>query len=124
MNTVLQIHNQAMDLTEEAALCQRQGTSARATVLLQQAFELERQAAAMLEFKHEAEPTRAVLYRSAASLALDCRNYREAERLIAKALIGNPPEEIAEELRELLAQVYAERRQHAQAKPAAHGALT
>jgi hypothetical protein len=42
----------------------------------------------------------------AASLALECGALREAERLIAVALSGNPPEEIAEELRDLLEQVY------------------
>ena len=45
-------------------------------------------------------------YRSAASLALQCQQFREAERLIATALSGNPPVEIAEELRELLEKRY------------------
>ena len=49
----------------------------------------------------ESEPTRSVLHRSAASLAFRCGEYREAERLIARALLGNPPEEIADELRRL-----------------------
>jgi hypothetical protein len=48
-----------------------------------------------------AEPTRSVLHRSAAALAVECGEAREAERLIAVALAGNPPEEIAEELRDL-----------------------
>ena len=42
---------------------------------------------------------------SAASLALECGDYREAERLIAVALSGEPPDEIAEELRDLLDEV-------------------
>ena len=49
---------------------------------------------------------RSVLHRSAASLALECGALREAERLIAAALSGDPPDEIAEELRDLLEQVY------------------
>jgi hypothetical protein len=48
------------------------------------------------------EPTRSVLHRSAAALALECSELREAERLIGRALAGNPPEEIANELRDLL----------------------
>jgi hypothetical protein len=36
---------------------------------------------------------------------------REAERLIAVALSGDPPDEIAEELRDLLEQVYFDRPQ-------------
>lgn len=52
------------------------------------------------------EPTRSVFYRSAASLALQCEEFRETERLIATALSGNPPNEIAEELRDLLEKLY------------------
>jgi hypothetical protein len=48
------------------------------------------------------------LHRSAAALALECGVLREAERLIAAALSGDPPNEIAEELRDLLEQVYFE----------------
>jgi hypothetical protein len=43
-----------------------------------------------------------VLHRSAAALALECLKYREAETLIFHALLGMPPEEVAEELRNLL----------------------
>jgi hypothetical protein len=48
------------------------------------------------------EPTRSVLHRSAASLAIKCGEYEEAERLIATALNGKPPDDIAAELRDLL----------------------
>jgi hypothetical protein len=48
-----------------------------------------------------------VLFRSAATLALECGEFREAEHLIAMALIGEPPAEIAEERRELFAKVSA-----------------
>jgi hypothetical protein len=37
---------------------------------------------------------------------LECGDLREAERLIAVALSGDPPDEIAEELRDLLDMVY------------------
>jgi hypothetical protein len=43
-----------------------------------------------------------VLHRSAASLAVDCLQLREAERLIGRALAGNPPPDIDDELRDLL----------------------
>ena len=61
---------------------------------------------AKLKARLEFEPTRSVLHRSAASLALECDEIREAERLIGRALSGNPPDEIAEELRDLLEDVY------------------
>jgi hypothetical protein len=73
---------------------------------LLQAFDRERQAADRVAGDVSLEPTRSVLHRSAASLALECGALREAERLIATALSGDPPEEIAEELRDLLEQVY------------------
>jgi hypothetical protein len=51
-----------------------------------------------------------VLHRSAASLAIECAQLREAERLIGRALAGNPPADIADELRDLLLDaVYSQR---------------
>ncbi len=83
------------------------GDLQRAGELFRQAFEYERKAAELAADDFAAEPTRSVLHRSAASLAIDCGEFREAERLIAVALSGNPPDEIADELRDLLEQVYA-----------------
>jgi hypothetical protein len=48
------------------------------------------------------ELTHAALHRSAAVLALECSELREAECLIGRALAGNPPDGIADELRDLL----------------------
>jgi hypothetical protein len=47
------------------------------------------------------EPTRSVLFRSAATLALRCGELREAEKLASIGLSGHPPDEIADELREV-----------------------
>ncbi len=69
------------------------------------AFEAEKQAAILCAADTALEPTRSVLYRSAAALALRCKEFREAERLIAGGLSGDPPEDIACELRDLLEQV-------------------
>ena len=60
------------------------------------------------DFMQNPEPGLSILYRSAASLAIQCGRYREAEQLIAKALSGNPTEEIARELRQLLQNIYAQ----------------
>lgn len=101
------LHREAMDLAEQAALAQAEGRSAKD--LYAAALEKERQAAELVAPLVDLEPTRSVLFRSAASLALDCGDYRTAEQLIARALAGNPPDEIAEELRDLLEQVYFQR---------------
>jgi hypothetical protein len=106
MNEMQAFHHRAMLLVDEAEKCRRRGDLQAAQAQLQQAFEQERQAAQLSAAHLELEPTRSVLHRSAASLALECGALREAERLIAAALSGNPPEEIAEELRDLLEQVY------------------
>ena len=69
-------------------------------------FTFEKKAAVEIAGDFDFEPSRSVLHRSAASLALQCGEFREAERLIAGALAGFPPDEVADELRDLLEQVY------------------
>jgi len=109
MNETQVLHREAMELAEEAALEQAAGRVDRAKELYAAAFELERRAAERLESRTDVEPTRSVLFRSAASLALDCNDTRSAEKLIARGLAGDPPPEIASELRDLLEQVHFQR---------------
>ncbi|HXG11136.1 MAG TPA: hypothetical protein VNK04_15355 [Gemmataceae bacterium] len=109
MNPIADLHREAMRLADEADHFRRQGDLQTAQERLRQAFERERRAAELSAPDHSYEPTRSVLHRSAATLALECGEYREAERLIAAALTGNPPDEIAEELRDLLGRVYFDR---------------
>jgi hypothetical protein len=109
MSELNRLHQNAMELAEEASVERVRGNTDRAAELLRQAFEKERQAAALTAQSLSLEPTRSVLHRSAASLALECNEIREAEKLIAVALSGNPPSEIASELRDLLEQVYFQR---------------
>jgi tetratricopeptide (TPR) repeat protein len=106
MNQVKDLHREAMRLVDEADSARLSGNVQVARERLRQAFDNERQAADLVAGDLSQEPTRAVLHRSAASLALQCGALREAERLIAAALYGDPPDEIAEELRDLLEQVY------------------
>ena len=106
MNKVDKIHDDAMRLVDEADHLRRCGDKKGAERRLHQAFLQERKVAEMLASKEDFEPSRSVLHRSAATLALQCGEYREAERLIAAALAGNPPAWIADELRDLLDQVY------------------
>lgn len=102
--TVNELHAQAMELADFGFLARRDGDVEKASTYFRQAFEYE-QAAANLVAYTAIEPTRSVLHRSAATLAMDCGEFRAAERLIATALTGDPPEEIAHELRELLFRV-------------------
>ncbi len=110
------LHGEAMDLAESAAVSKLRGLHVEAARNIREAFDLERHAALISSKHEEYEPTRSVLHRSAASLAIDCGDFREAEKLIASALSGNPPEEIANELRDLLEQVWQRGRDAARVK--------
>ena len=68
-------------------------------------MEKERRAADIWAETKGLEPTRSILYRSAASLAWNCQDYPEVKRLAAEGLSGAPPSRIAGELRELLEMV-------------------
>lgn len=90
-----------MEIAERGFIAQKQGQTDKAKQLSVKAFEYESQAAMLLLNDYEIEPTRSILLKSAACLALDFDDYRKAERMIALGLLGNPPPEILEELREL-----------------------
>jgi len=105
MTTIRELHQKAMNLAENAFFARRNGEVDQANVIFREALRLEAEAATSLESTGGSEPTRSILLRSAASIANECGEYREAEKLIAIGLAGNPPEEIARELRELLERV-------------------
>ena len=105
MQEIAKLHHIAMGYADQAEHARLLGNYDSALAFSLQAFEHEKQAAQLLKNKYDLEPTRSVLFRSAATLALECKKTREAERLIASALVGDPPSEIAEELRDLLENV-------------------
>lgn len=108
MSAVNDLHSKAMDFTEFALLERMRGNTEKALGLFEQA--LENELAAIDAMDEPVEPTYSVLHRSAATLAMDCRRFRQAEQIAAKALAQNPHPEIAEELRDLMAQLYSRRR--------------
>ncbi|MCY4018206.1 MAG: hypothetical protein OXG39_02240 [Chloroflexi bacterium] len=102
---IIALHEQAMDWADKARSARRERDDDKKNEFMQKAFELEKQAALMIQ-SQESEPTRSVLHRSAASLAYKCKKYREAEWLVSRALAGNPPGEIMDELRRLNRKIY------------------
>jgi hypothetical protein len=114
MSRIQELHQQAMNLAEQADLAKLRGETAAMQDLLRQAFELEHQAAQQVAPLIGTEPTRSVLHRSAATLAIACGELATAEQLIITALTGSPPTDIAEELKDLFMQLnlrrYLERR--------------
>lgn len=105
MKPVNTLHQEAMDLAELAQVAKLRGEVEQSNHLLKQAFAQESSAAALIANHWEYEPTRSVLHRSAASLAIECGEFEMANRLIVTALSGNPPAEIAEELQDLFIQI-------------------
>ncbi|MDX2286096.1 MAG: hypothetical protein NW241_18150 [Bacteroidia bacterium] len=99
------LHEEAMNVAEHAFLQRRRGLAQEALELFRQAFELEREAALLMAGNLDAEPTRSVLLRSAATLAMHAGSYREAEKLASLGLAGEPPADIAEELRDVMEEV-------------------
>lgn len=109
MNKINELHQIAMDLAELSHLERLQENFEKAKEYLYQAFLKEKEAALSANNIYEFEPTKSVLLRSAASLAIKCGENREAEKLITLALSAEPAEEIAAELRDLLEEVYFNR---------------
>lgn len=105
MRDLKHIHRQAMEQSDLALLARMKGDEQSAVAHVQSAYELESMAADALLDERGAEPARSVLFRSAATLARDCGRLADAEKLIYKALAGEPPAEIAGELQDLLEQV-------------------
>jgi hypothetical protein len=110
MQDVETLHQEAMELVDRAVLARQRGETETVMALSRSAFAKERAAADLVADQFDLEPTRSVLHRSAAVLAIECHQLRDAERLIARALAGNPPDDIADELRDLLLEeIYSQR---------------
>lgn len=77
MKKTTKLHHEAMDFADRADAARRRKAFGEATGLFRQAFDRERAAAGLFVNDFDAEPTRSVLLRSAASLALECREYGE-----------------------------------------------
>lgn len=93
------LHRQAMDFAAQGFMAQMGADQNAAIALFEQALDLE--LAAIAELREPIEPTYSVLHRSAGWMAIHCRQFRKAEQLACKALAGDPPADIAAELRDL-----------------------
>lgn len=105
MSSVKELHRQAMRLAEKAFIARNMGDYKTAEEIAREAFVLEAKAAEQIPVDIGNEPTRSILYRSAASLAYQGGKLYEAQRLAAQGLAGYPPSQIAQELKGLLDQI-------------------
>lgn len=101
MESIKDLHSNAMNIAEEAFIAQRNGDIEKSLNLFRKALDSEQQAAEQLPLSLQSEPTRSILFRSAASLAYNTNDYELADRLIARGLSGYPPEDIKDELKNL-----------------------
>lgn len=118
------LHQEAMQLAQQAQVAKREGRREEAQGLLQRAFAIEKSVAMAYVDRIQAEPTRAVLFRSAAVLAKELKVPREAELLIAHGLAGNPPETIAQELRKIFQEIHQLKPRHKKVKAPATAPAT
>ena len=108
MIDVQDTHRQAMEKADQAVAAQKAGDLEEARARFLEACTLESEAAHALLDRPDVEPSRSVLFRSAASLAIEAQEFAHAAYLIACGLEGSPPQEIREELRALLRTVRPE----------------
>lgn len=102
MNDIKRTHRDAMNLLDEADIALRRGDLDSAQGLRRSALDSEIRAADMAAPLLELEPTRSILHRSAASIAIALGETARAKQLIYAALAGNPPSSVREELENML----------------------
>jgi len=107
--TIQDLHTKAIEFAELAFIQRFRGNLNEAMPLFKEAFTYESKAALLSLHEKIGEPSISVLLKSAASLAINCEEFREAERHISIGLSGDPPAEIAEELRNLLEELHFQR---------------
>lgn len=104
-NQIQLIHEEAMNLAEQAFVQRQNGLDDKAKLLYKEAFKKESEAALQLVNQFELEPSRSLMFKGAAILAFQAELYREAEKMVSFGLSGNPPEKIVQELREIQFQI-------------------
>lgn len=109
-------HKRAMEIAELAVKKSGEKEHELASVLYAAALQHEMSVVNLLRDQYDIEPSRSIICRSAATLALDCGKIDDAERIAATGLAGNAPPEIASELRDILFEVQYLR--HVGASPA------
>lgn len=91
-------HTRAMAMCDDAIKFKREGHSEMAQKHFVLAFEYEQIAAGFLRDRKDFEPTRSILYRSAATIAHNAGMHKESMDMVLQGLLGNPPEDIKREL--------------------------
>ncbi len=107
MSMAREYHHIAMDYAAKGLMARMRGDTEEAAAHFKQG--LENELAAIDNLSTQSGLGWSVLHRSAATLALDCNDFRLAEKLVSKALAGDPHPEIANELRDVWEQANFQR---------------
>ena len=86
-----ELHERAMELFEASLIARNADDEGRMRDLLTEALQLECEAADSVADDYALEPTRSLLYRSAASIALQNFDTKTARRYAEAGLKGNVP---------------------------------
>jgi hypothetical protein len=95
------IHEKAMALSHEADMAKIWNDEPKSQMLYRQSLDLEREVAYIYSERFDKEPIRSMMYSSAASLAMLCHLYQEADLLIQQGLSSSTPPNMVKELHEL-----------------------
>jgi hypothetical protein len=98
------LHEAALDSHDEADSHRRRGDEASKRAAWERAYELERRAAECFRDRPDFQPTRAVLYRGAAALAMRLGKAGECRELCRAGLDG-APSEIRREIEGMLGEI-------------------
>ena len=109
LDQIEQLHNEAMSLADEADMLRIRGNKEDALELYGRAFIIEREAAIAAISCGIEDLSANILIKSAACLGFDAGLIRESEQMVGLALSRNLPEEIAEEMRDLLENIHFSR---------------
>ena len=104
MKDVRTIHEKSMTIADEGYRLKGIGKISESKECFLKAFKLEKQAADLVPNSIGNEPSRSILYKGAAWLALNAGLFREAEIMASQGLIGTPTYEIAQELKGIIEQ--------------------
>lgn len=102
--SVKELHREAMRYND-LALIAKKSEPEKVQEYYSMAFQMEKKAAYLFIEQSNEEPTRSILLRSAANLGFLSNQLREAEKLVALGLSGEPNLELADELRNVLQQI-------------------
>lgn len=95
------LHRKAMNYSDKGFMARKKGDTASANIFLEHALSFEADAASILPPQDTYEPSRSILYRSAASLAYDLKQYGRTQQLVYAGLEGHPTGEMVDDFNEL-----------------------